>query len=305
MSSSSISYAWRVGDLFWTLPGISKPLPVCGDRLDSGVPHKCNRLVCYNCFRRVQKAQSFRIYKSIEESDISKENIRHIILSPPQEWAQKRMKTLEGFRYLKRRASEVIRGARLEAGVWFFHAWRLTDDVKECFGWNYLFSFGSEIFTDNSFDNPDIDPIRKRFDRYNHHLSENTVVQKNDESLILEDRKRRYRLVNRDGKFSVYGKTEEKDIWKLLRKEGQLKLSDDILEISPHFHVLGSGFLERADKFNERTEWIYKNLGRPKYSIRNRAKYNLNHVGLILSENGDSRINSYSYVGKLAKRGGG
>jgi len=305
MSSPSISYAWRVGDLFWTLPGLSNPLPECGDRLDSGAYHKCNRLVCSNCFRRVQKAQAFRIYESIEESDISKENIRHIILSPPQDWAINRIKTLDGFRYLKRRASEVIRRGGLDAGICFFHPWRLTDDVKECFGWNYLFSFDSDVFTDNFFEDTEIGSIRKGFDRYNHELSENTVLQENNESLILEDRKRRYRLVNWDGIFRVYGKTEEKDIWKLLRKEGQLQLSDDILEISPHFHLLGSGFLERADKFKERTEWIYKNLGQPKYSIRNRAKYNLNHVGLILSEDGDSRINSYNYVGNLAKGGGG
>ncbi len=96
---------------------------------------------------------------------------------------------------------------------------------------------------------------------------------------------------------------ELKDIWKKIA-EGGIPFSEDTVKIGPHFHTLATGYLTPSDVFQEETDWSYRNLGSLEYSLRNRIKYNLNHVGLILGEDGDSRINSYSYVGKLAQRGG-
>lgn len=209
----------------------------CGKMLESGAENRCNRLICSECFSRVLKKQAYRIYKRITKSTLDNSDFRHIIFSPPQDWAIERIKTECGFKYFRRRATEIIKQAGIESAVLFFHPWRLTERLKSLF---------EEYFEAES---------------------------------------------------------EDKNIWKDLVIERTIEFSEISIRISPHIHILGTGFLKRADIFEERTSWVYRNLGDLKYSLKNRIRYNLNHVGLALDGGGGSIFNSYTYIGDLKRRG--
>jgi hypothetical protein len=49
---------------------------------------------------------------------------------------------------------------------------------------------------------------------------------------------------------------------------------------SPHFHVIGVGYLKKANEFYEATGWIYKNIGR-RETIKGTIKYTLTHCGIV------------------------
>lgn len=49
---------------------------------------------------------------------------------------------------------------------------------------------------------------------------------------------------------------------------------------SPHFHVIGVGWLKKANEFYESTGWIYKNIGR-RETIKGTIKYTLTHCGIV------------------------
>jgi hypothetical protein len=48
---------------------------------------------------------------------------------------------------------------------------------------------------------------------------------------------------------------------------------------SPHFHVIGFGWLKKSDEFYNETGWIYKNIGR-RETIKGTIKYTLTHCGI-------------------------
>lgn len=48
---------------------------------------------------------------------------------------------------------------------------------------------------------------------------------------------------------------------------------------SPHFHIIGFGFIQGTDKVHKDTGWVIKNLGRRK-SVRATAFYQLSHCGI-------------------------
>ena len=71
----------------------------------------------------------------------------------------------------------------------------------------------------------------------------------------------------------------------------------EFLEWSPHFHIIGWGFLEASDKFEKRTGWIYKKKQpRPWKDVAPTISYLLSHAWLWLSP---SR-NLYRYLGGLS-----
>ncbi len=92
---------------------------------------------------------------------------------------------------------------------------------------------------------------------------------------------------------------ESQDMWNYLREKDLLDREDDAIELGPHFHVLGAGHIEKADKFTERTGWAYRNHGQPQYTFYHMAKYALDHVGLLVDEDGNSRINTYTVTRSL------
>ncbi len=225
-----------VGELLWTLPGMCEPHSDCSKKLESGAENRCNRLICSECYSRALKKQANRIYKQISKSRLDNSDFRHIVFSPPEEWAIERMKKENSFRYLCKKATRIIKQAGIESAVLFFHPWRLTERLKSL--------------------------------------------------------------------FEEYFELKSKDIWKELVKKDTLEFSENSVKISPHFHILGAGFLKKSNIFEERTSWVYRNLGNLKYSLKNRIRYNLNHVGLALDGEGGSIFNSYTYIGDLKRRGG-
>ncbi len=48
---------------------------------------------------------------------------------------------------------------------------------------------------------------------------------------------------------------------------------------SPHFHVVGVGYLKKSDEFYASTGWIYKNIGR-RETVKGTIKYTLTHCGI-------------------------
>lgn len=48
---------------------------------------------------------------------------------------------------------------------------------------------------------------------------------------------------------------------------------------SPHFHVVGFGWLKKSDEFYNETGWLYKNVGR-RQTIKGTIKYTLTHCGI-------------------------
>jgi hypothetical protein len=59
--------------------------------------------------------------------------------------------------------------------------------------------------------------------------------------------------------------------------------------ISPHFHILGYGYLENAKYFQKDTGWVYKNKG-IRDSVYNTIQYLLSHCGIATEqENHDGR----------------
>ncbi len=53
------------------------------------------------------------------------------------------------------------------------------------------------------------------------------------------------------------------------------------MQIAPHFHVNGWGYLEKSDVLQKRTGWVYKNLG-TRDSLYETIKYELTHCGIFV-----------------------
>lgn len=82
---------------------------------------------------------------------------------------------------------------------------------------------------------------------------------------------------------------------------------------SPHWHVIGWGWLQQSDEFHKETGWIYKNIGLCKDFVDNDGKrhekegtsyayifYTLTHSLLVSTDK--SRRQAYTYTGKLSYR---
>lgn len=62
---------------------------------------------------------------------------------------------------------------------------------------------------------------------------------------------------------------------------------------SPHFHVIGFGWLKKSNEFYDLTGWIYKNIGR-RETIKGTIKYTLTHCGIFKG------IQALTYFGLLS-----
>lgn len=70
----------------------------------------------------------------------------------------------------------------------------------------------------------------------------------------------------------------------------------DYLYFSPHFHLLGWGYLMQSDDFHEQTGWIYKkHKTRPLSDMEKTAYYLLSHAWLF-----GTGTNAYRYWGALS-----
>ena len=78
-------------------------------------------------------------------------------------------------------------------------------------------------------------------------------------------------IMYHERRVTEYGKSEwrgacgrgdadkEKGVWDWLYRV-KVALDDEYTYVSPHFHVIGYGFMERSDLFSTRTGWVYKNV---------------------------------------------
>lgn len=63
--------------------------------------------------------------------------------------------------------------------------------------------------------------------------------------------------------------------------------------LSPHFHVVGSGYLQRSDEFHELTGWIYKKMD-SRETVKGTIKYTLTHCGI------NENFHAITYFGALS-----
>jgi len=68
---------------------------------------------------------------------------------------------------------------------------------------------------------------------------------------------------------------------------------------SPHFHVLGTGFLQNSDEFYNKTGWIYKNLGERR-SFKDTIYYLLTHCANHKNHHAVTWFGIFSYI-KIVK----
>jgi hypothetical protein len=70
------------------------------------------------------------------------------------------------------------------------------------------------------------------------------------------------------------------------------------IRLGPHFHILGYGYLKKADIFHEETGWIYKNKGE-RESVEGTISYLLSHAGLGFYAE-DQHFHSLTWFGYLS-----
>lgn len=63
--------------------------------------------------------------------------------------------------------------------------------------------------------------------------------------------------------------------------------------LSPHFHVVGSGYLQQSDDFYNETGWIYKKMDR-RETVKGTIKYTLTHCGI------NENFHAITYFGALS-----
>jgi hypothetical protein len=68
---------------------------------------------------------------------------------------------------------------------------------------------------------------------------------------------------------------------------------------SPHFHVVGYGYLVPADVFHGKSGWVYKNLG-IRDSVPGTIKYALTHCGVAYDDDDQRMFHALTWFGKLS-----
>lgn len=71
-------------------------------------------------------------------------------------------------------------------------------------------------------------------------------------------------------------------------------MPDMIWYLSPHFHVIGCGYLQKSDEFYNETGWIYNNIGR-RETIKGTIKYTLTHCGIADGFQALTYFGAFSY----------
>lgn len=146
---------FQIGDMSYPLVGLDPGRKTCGHVPEKGVGAcpdcgntvKVRHLWCYCpscrvCFKYgAENARSCaRIVERLEAcmvlyGEIGKPlgGVQQVIVSPPQEWALKRMETVGGMKYLRTMGYRLMRESGLKGGHPVFHAFRFEDWAKEAF----------------------------------------------------------------------------------------------------------------------------------------------------------------------------
>lgn len=173
------------------------------------IKYSCYKAECPICNRKwaLREAEtatnkilvSLKIFKRAGKKKVG--NVRHIVFSPPQSFAKDSIKTLEGYRKLKKKAIKLIRKCGIWAGCVVFHAYRFNKTHKYWY-------------------------------------------------------------------------------------------------ISPHFHVVGIGYLLKSNIFYEKTGWIYRNYKKRK-TLLGTISYELNHCG-FWQDDGVIKHHLLTWFGELS-----
>lgn len=100
-------------------------------------------------------------------------------------------------------------------------------------------------------------------------------------------RRKAYRLLR---KYGLYGGVVIFHGWRQDDETG-------LWYLSPHFHILGCGYLIRSNEFYERTGWVYKKKGK-RETLKGTAYYLLTHCAVISGEK--RSYPAYTYFGCFA-----
>lgn len=126
----------------WNLPGRGSSGDSCGRFLPLktfGCPEghevhavrcSCHRMDCPVCFPDAVSRGAQRIARALSvvaDLGAGLADFRHVVVSPPQEWASSKAVTLDGFRELKGAAWDVLRDCGALGAVLIFHPYRQND----------------------------------------------------------------------------------------------------------------------------------------------------------------------------------
>jgi len=90
--------------------------------------------------------------------------------------------------------------------------------------------------------------------------------------------------------------------WHWLNKNG-LCSNLDYVYLSPHYHVVGKGFVMKSDEFYEKTGWVYKNI-RELYTEEDIGKtlyYVLSHATVVNGGGTKRGMDCITYFGDISK----
>ena len=132
--------------LTWDLPARGSRHPKCGRFVRSctfgcpeghevhGVQHNCGRLSCPVCYPLAVARMANRsadVLDRVVQLNGGIFTMRHVVVSPPQEWAEDLAVSKSGFRYLKTEVWRVLRGCGASGCVMMFHPYRQNDGSDE------------------------------------------------------------------------------------------------------------------------------------------------------------------------------
>lgn len=112
-------------------------------------------------------------------------------------------------------------------------------------------------------------------------------------------RKKAYKLAMECGVFGgciifhPFRKYNEDDLQENIEEGFSHKISPASWYLSPHFHIIGYGWVHRVKEMHARSGWVVKNLGVRK-SVRATALYQLSHCGV------NERFHTVVWFGALA-----
>lgn len=152
--------------LTWRLPGMGESKKKCGRFMRSltygcpeghevhGVRHTCHNLSCPVCFPDAVRRMAGRtsdVLRRVHELNGGVLVMRHVVVSPPQEWASSKSETRGGFKDLKGEVWGVLRGCGVSGCALLFHPYRQNDGSDT---WRVGPHFHAVTLSANGFVNP-------------------------------------------------------------------------------------------------------------------------------------------------------
>lgn len=132
-------------DLVWNLPAHGTPRANCGHFMRSktyGCPEgheihavkcSCHRMDCPVCYPEALRRGAKRIAQALDvvgQLNAGLESWHHVIVSPPQEWAEGLARTKDGYKALRGAVWDALRSCGVLGAVVVFHPYRQNDGAN-------------------------------------------------------------------------------------------------------------------------------------------------------------------------------